>query len=153
MDGQALDLVKYFTYKSTNILQISGLVPKCPTPPPPLPQFSPFLQIFAGLSKHLPVFLLGTENIMWDNNDDYCDDNNHDDHDDAHDDNSDKDHDEDSDNDLDDNHVDDRDGDHDDNSDNDCDNNHDDDHDEDCDDNHEDDYALLNILESACLAR
>ena len=39
-----------------------------PPPPPALPQLSPnlhnTLKIFAGLSKHLPVFLLGTENVV-----------------------------------------------------------------------------------------
>ena len=38
------------------------------TPPPPAPRLSPNLhnplKIFAGLSKHVHVFLLGTENIM-----------------------------------------------------------------------------------------
>ena len=40
-----------------------------PVPPAPAPRLSPNLcnplKIFAGLSKHLPVFLLGTENVVW----------------------------------------------------------------------------------------
>ena len=70
------------------IYVISGPEPKCPTPPTPPPQFSPSLQIFAGLSKHLPVFLLGTENVVGDDDDhdhDHDDDDcqNHDDCDDT----------------------------------------------------------------------
>ena len=48
--------------------QSFSTVSPAPPAPAPAPRLSPnlciSLKIFAGLSKHLPVFLLGTDNVV-----------------------------------------------------------------------------------------